>query len=280
EILTRALVDEEFRGPFNLAAPEPVTSEDFARALGKAVRRPAKLRAPAFALKLALGEAASVLLASQRAVPAKLSEWGYQFQWPDLNASLRDILEGGAPDIGAAPKSLPKTEYLRRRGATHVLQTETTLDAPLAEVFSFFSQAENLGALTPPALSFEIQPPVPATIEVGTHIRYRIKLGPVPMTWVTRFDVWEDQARFVDSQVRGPYRSWWHEHAFVAVGEQTMMRDTVYFKAPFGPLGRLAGLLFIRPLLRRIFGFRHHAVLARYGDPGSSATEATPVRAA
>ncbi len=280
EILAQALVDDTFRGPFNLAAPEPVTSEEFARALGKAVRRPARVRAPAFALKLALGEAAGVLLASQRAKPAKLTSWGYKFAWPDLQSTLRDVLEGGAPEIGAAPKSLPKTEYLARRGATHVLATETTLDAPLSEVFEFFSAAENLGALTPPALSFEIQPPLPLAIEVGTLIRYRIKLGPIPMTWVTRFDVWDDQERFVDSQLKGPYRSWWHEHAFEARGDQTVMRDTVYFKAPFGPLGHIAGALFIRPLLRRIFGFRHHAVLARYGDPPLLETAACPASAA
>ena len=81
------------RGPLNLTAPGPVTNADFARALGRALGRPAVLPAPGFALKLALGEmAAPLLLYSQRVVPARALEGGFRFAHPDLDEALADLL--------------------------------------------------------------------------------------------------------------------------------------------------------------------------------------------
>jgi uncharacterized protein len=82
------------RGPFNLAAPQPVTHRQFARTLGKLMRRPSILPTPAFALRLVLGEMASVLLTGQRAVPARLAEMGFAFKFVELEDALRDVLEG------------------------------------------------------------------------------------------------------------------------------------------------------------------------------------------
>lgn len=86
------LEHETASGPFNLTAPRPVTSRDFARALGRVLSRPALLPAPAVALRLALGEMASALLASQRAVPGRLSDLGFSFRFPAAEAALRDLL--------------------------------------------------------------------------------------------------------------------------------------------------------------------------------------------
>jgi uncharacterized protein len=83
-------------GPVNLTAPQPVTNAEFTRALGKALQRPAILPAPAFALRLALGEMADeALLASARAVPAKLVEAGFQFVHPALDTALGAALRSG-----------------------------------------------------------------------------------------------------------------------------------------------------------------------------------------
>jgi uncharacterized protein (TIGR01777 family) len=80
-------------GPLNATAPAPVTNAEFARALGRALRRPAWLPAPAFALKLLLGEMAEALLLSgQRAVPAKAERLGYAFTFRQLDDALRAIL--------------------------------------------------------------------------------------------------------------------------------------------------------------------------------------------
>jgi uncharacterized protein (TIGR01777 family) len=79
-------------GGINLTAPEPVTNAEFARALGRALHRPALLPAPAFALRLVLGEMADALLLSgQRAVPAKAERLGFSFRYPRLDEALRAI---------------------------------------------------------------------------------------------------------------------------------------------------------------------------------------------
>ena len=80
------------RGPFNLTAPNPVSQADFARALGRLLHRPAVLPTPAFALRLAVGEMAEVLLAGQRAVPRRLLEIGFSFDHPELVGALRELL--------------------------------------------------------------------------------------------------------------------------------------------------------------------------------------------
>ncbi len=89
-ILRFCIDNETIRGPVNTVAPNPVTNAEFIRALGSAVHRPAVLPAPAFALRLALGEMADqALLASARVIPAKLIEAGYRFADPEIAAALR-----------------------------------------------------------------------------------------------------------------------------------------------------------------------------------------------
>lgn len=81
-------------GPLNATAPNPVTNREFAQALGRALRRPAVLPTPGFALKLLLGELAEALLLSgQRAVPAKAERLGYQFGFARLDDALQAIFQ-------------------------------------------------------------------------------------------------------------------------------------------------------------------------------------------
>ena len=83
-------------GPVNATAPSPVTNAEFARALGRALHRPAFMPAPAFALRLLLGEMADALLLSgQRAVPAKAQGLGFTFRYSQLDDALRAIFPLG-----------------------------------------------------------------------------------------------------------------------------------------------------------------------------------------
>jgi hypothetical protein len=84
---------EGARGPFNLSAPEPVQNRDLARALGEALHRPSLLPTPSFALHLALGEMAGMVLEGQRAVPRALEGLGYAFRFPALGPALHDLLD-------------------------------------------------------------------------------------------------------------------------------------------------------------------------------------------
>lgn len=83
------LEQDSLSGPCNLCAPEQVDNEGFTRALGQTLRRPAFLRAPAFALRLALGQMAEeLLLNGQRCTPQKLLQAGYAFKHPRLAGAL------------------------------------------------------------------------------------------------------------------------------------------------------------------------------------------------
>ena len=95
-IIKHALTHEEVRGPVNTVAPQPVTNAEFAKALGRALNRPAVLPTPAFALRLALGRemADALLLGGARVEPARLKATGYQFAYPELEGALRHVLKG------------------------------------------------------------------------------------------------------------------------------------------------------------------------------------------
>ncbi|HEY2030390.1 MAG TPA: TIGR01777 family oxidoreductase [Myxococcales bacterium] len=84
-------IDEDLEGPVNLTAPEPATMNDFARALGRALRRPSWARVPVAALRLAVGEFAEALLTGQRAVPKKLLDAGFRFRFAQVDAALADL---------------------------------------------------------------------------------------------------------------------------------------------------------------------------------------------
>jgi uncharacterized protein (TIGR01777 family) len=79
-------------GAFNATAPQPVSNRDFTKTLGRVLRRPAVLPAPAFVLKLALGEMSYLLITGQRAIPARAEELGFKFSFRALEPALQDIL--------------------------------------------------------------------------------------------------------------------------------------------------------------------------------------------
>jgi ligand-binding SRPBCC domain-containing protein len=142
----------------------------------------------------------------------------------------------------------------------HVLERAQVLPADRDEVFAFFGDAFNLEAITPPWLGFRVLTPGPIEMGPGTLIEYRLKLHRLRVDWLTRVEIWEPGRRFVDTQLRGPYRLWRHTHFFEDHRGGTRVRDCVSYELPLGPLGELARMLFVRRDLERIFDYRHTAV--------------------
>lgn len=85
------LENDRARGPFNLCAPNPVSNADFVRRLCSVLGRPYWLPAPAWALRLALGEMSSLLLDGQYAIPQKLVNLGFSFQFQSITDAFRDL---------------------------------------------------------------------------------------------------------------------------------------------------------------------------------------------
>ena len=89
----------------------------------------------------------------------------------------------------------------------------------------------------------------------------------MPVTWISRIAVWEPPERFVDEQVRGPYRSWRHEHRFEDGAEGTRVLDDVAYEVPPGvwPLDVLLDRLLVRPDVERIFAHRRARIEELFG---------------
>jgi uncharacterized protein (TIGR01777 family) len=88
----------EISGALNFTAPNPVRNKELARSLGRILGRPAFLPAPGFMLRLILGEFGSILLEGQRVLPEKLVQAGFQFQYPEIEGALRQIIAAGHKD--------------------------------------------------------------------------------------------------------------------------------------------------------------------------------------
>ncbi|MEM9481376.1 MAG: TIGR01777 family oxidoreductase [Verrucomicrobiota bacterium] len=98
DILHRAVLDKRFEGPVNVTTPHWVTNADFGKTLGRVVRRPSFLPAPAFALRAAFGQLADeALLADVAVEPAKLKEFEYPFRFPKLEEALCHLLGRRSP---------------------------------------------------------------------------------------------------------------------------------------------------------------------------------------
>jgi uncharacterized protein len=150
----------------------------------------------------------------------------------------------------------------------HVLRREQWLPQTPAAVFEFFADARNLELITPSSLRFRIvdepdQPP-----HVGTLIHYRLQLRGITVRWTARIDEWEPPERFVDRQLRGPYRQWEHTHEFLPRRGGTLVRDTVRYAMRAGAIGEAIRRLYVAGELNRIFDYRVERIEEIFG--GSS----------
>jgi NAD dependent epimerase/dehydratase family enzyme len=90
------LAHPEITGPVNFTAPHPVRNEDLTKALARVLHRPAVFKAPAFMLRLMLGEFAETLLTGQKVFPKRLLDAGFKFKFPLIETALKDLLSQGA----------------------------------------------------------------------------------------------------------------------------------------------------------------------------------------
>ena len=157
-----------------------------------------------------------------------------------------------------------------------VLTTRLELPLPRERVFAFFADAHNLERITPPELRFRILTPAPIAMDVGALIDYRLRLFGVPFGWRTRIAAWDPPLRFVDEQLRGPYRRWVHTHTFTEVEGGTRIDDRVEYALRWTPFSAPARP-FVRRELARIFAFRETAIRRELdGSGGAHAAEQPP----
>ena len=161
--------------------------------------------------------------------------------------------------------------------------TEAWIPVPISKVFAFFSDPQNLPRLMPPQLHAKIEdmnlvvPHASGVVQSGGDLAQTagpgslitVSFRPVPFLsfrslWVARIEEFEPGSHFRDTQQKGPMKSWSHTHQFISElrsgVEGTLVRDIVDFQLPFGILGRVADLLFVRALMKATFRARQKAL--------------------
>jgi uncharacterized protein (TIGR01777 family) len=96
-IILRCLTDEKIEGPVNASAPTPIRYSEYATLLGEAVGKPARMKTPAFFLRVFMGEAAQMVLHNRRMLPEYIQSAGYTFQFPDAKQAITDLLSQPQP---------------------------------------------------------------------------------------------------------------------------------------------------------------------------------------
>lgn len=139
--------------------------------------------------------------------------------------------------------------------ADHVLESRVTIARPRTDVFAFVADPRNLPRITPPALRLTLATP-DVTMTAGAVLDYRLRWCGVPLCWRAFVREYDPPFRFLDVQLRGPYRRWEHRHRFLEVQGGTLIEDRIVYRLPAGPLGRAAHALAIRRQLEKAWVFR------------------------
>ena len=134
---------------------------------------------------------------------------------------------------------------------------ESLIHASAEKVFAFHEARDAFERLQPPWQTTEIVQP-PASLEVGTRVVLRIKVGPVWQTIVAEHVAYQPGKMFADQMVEGPFAKWVHRHIVTPRGEgECTLTDEIEYELPLGVLGRVFGGWFARRNLERLFEFRH-----------------------
>jgi len=235
-IVAEATSNLNYSGPINCSA-DSVKNKDWTKYLAQSLNAFESVPAPAFALKLILGEMSSLLLSSTRMSSEKLKKLGFVFKYDNLEKYFNEKL----------------SNFRNNQGLIYVHQY---VPYSIDKVFPFFAEANNLEKITPAMLNFKIAHQSTDKIQQGTYIDYNLKIHGFPAKWKTLIDEWNPPFQFVDTQVKGPYSLWHHTHQFEKMGSGTLMTDLVRYRLPFGFLGNTVAGAFVQQDVESIFKYR------------------------
>ncbi len=146
--------------------------------------------------------------------------------------------------------------------SVYKLERKQTIKSDIDTIWQFFSQPNNLAAITPAYMNFRIISDTGnGNIYPGQIITYKVSplLG-IPLFWMTEITHAERNRLFVDEQRIGPYKLWHHQHIFEEVDGQILMTDIVHYSLPYYMLGKIAHLLFVKRQLENIFEYRRQKI--------------------
>jgi ligand-binding SRPBCC domain-containing protein len=145
---------------------------------------------------------------------------------------------------------------------THLLVSDLRLPATAEEAFALCSDITKLSDMTPPWLHLRMLSDTSHGLSLDAELEYRVRLHGVPFKWRGKITAWDPPHRFVDEQIRGPYRRWVHEHTFEQDGDGVICHDRVEY-AHSG--GWLVNRFLVRPDLDKIWAYRLQRIRSHLG---------------
>ncbi len=230
---------------YNAVAPFPVQNREFTKSLCQVLGRPQNLPLPKIALKIFFGEMSAMLLGSQKVDCRNLKLTNFSFRYQNLQDALDEI-------------------FANAKNGEDVFESYQYIPVPVENVFPFFAEAKNLEEITPPLLQFKIEKVSDESLREGSLIDYKLKIHYLPVKWKTLIKEWSPPYKFVDFQLKGPYRLWHHTHEFQSLGPGTLMIDRVRYQLPFGYLGWLVASQFVKSDVEKIFNYRRKIVQEKF----------------
>ena len=150
--------------------------------------------------------------------------------------------------------------------------TEQLLSTDINKSWDFFSSAENLALITPPAMDFSILTALNGReIYEGMLINYTVKpLWGIKFHWETEICKVNKPFFFTDRQLKGPYKLWEHSHTFIKKDNGVLIKDEVKYQLPFGIIGNIIHSLFVRKKIEDIFIYRKKVLNQLFEGNGSN----------
>lgn len=137
----------------------------------------------------------------------------------------------------------------------------------LQEAWDFLKSPKNLEKMTPAEMGFKIIDGADRPTYAGQLISYEVTpLFGIKTKWVSKITQVENLNYFTDEQLYGPYALWHHTHFIKEIKGGVEMEDLIYYKVPFGFLGRLVHPIIVKPQLDKIFEFRSQKLVELFGE--------------
>lgn len=239
-LYVHAIEDSQMSGPVNCVAPNPVTNADFTGAVSKALNAPAFFPAPAFGLKLVLGEMSALLLDSQR-VREKLESYNFQFRFAKIGDALLSITK----DVEKS-RGLSCQEYLG----------EVWLPVPPENVFAFLADLKNMEKVFPPSLELKVLSRADLRLREGRDYEYSLRRHSISVKCSSHIIDWVENHRFSSTHRKGPFHLWFHSRNLERIASGTLLTDRVIYQHKLGYFGDLFGQLILGSGLKNCFRFR------------------------
>lgn len=135
------------------------------------------------------------------------------------------------------------------------------VEIPLKEAWDFFSNPANLATITPDDMDFSIIDKAPDLMYEGMLVRYKVSpFKGLRLNWTSAITKIKHHDYFIDEQIEGPYKYWHHEHHFKETQTGVELKDILYYKIPFGAIGRLLNGPLVRKKLNSIFDYRQRKI--------------------